>query len=165
MRHTLNHIVILSGVWFLLLSVACAEEYQKTCLPCDDVQHASNLSFIEKRLILDRDNTFELLDEKEREWFATFQEGTLFFDGWQEISDDVVTNVPEIKKIKAQTTMIILGIKIGCEWSKDNSIRKISNSMLIDWGDELRQAAKKLPESLPLVINAIESEVDKLLIL
>ncbi len=130
---------------------------------CESIQHAANLAAIEKRLLQITDSSLESLDEKARGWYSKFQEGGIFFDGWQEISKDVVAKVPEENKIKAKVTMLALGIKIGCEWSKENDVRKISTEMLQEWGRKLKRTVSDSPENLVVLIISIESEVDALL--
>ncbi len=142
---------------------AKAHGTREDCLPCESIQHAANLAAIEKRLLQVTDSSFDALDEKALGWYAKFQEGGLFFDGWQEISEDVVAKVPEKNKIKAKVTMLALGIKIGCEWSKENAVRKITTEMLQEWGRKLKQTVSDSPENLAVVITSIESEVDALL--
>jgi len=75
----------------------------------------------------------------------------------------VVAKVPDEKKLKAKVTMLALGLKIGCEWSKENDVRKISTSMLKDWGEKLSTTVTDSPNNLLVVINSIEHEVNKLL--
>lgn len=56
-----------------------------------------------------------------------------------------------------------LGSKIGREWCRDNDVRRIDNSMLSNWGSQLRKAAKNEPQRLAEVIRNIDSEVNSLL--
>ncbi len=67
-------------ILLLLLSPADvnAEGSSQRCLPCEDVQHAADLAVIEEKLFLANNNSLELLDEKERDWYDTFQEGGFF---------------------------------------------------------------------------------------
>jgi len=163
MIRILYYIALFSGLWLVFPSSAHAQGKTDSCLPCKDIQHAANLAAIEKRLLQANNDSLELLDNKARNWYSKFQEGGLFFDGWQEISEDVVAKVPDENKIKTKVTMLALGIKIGCEWSKENDVRKISTAMLQDWGGELRKTVTDSPDNLVVVISSIESEVDELL--
>lgn len=149
-----------------LLTAFLANSYGSTanCYHCEDVQHAADLTAIEKRLLQDYAHSIEELDEEAREWFSKFQEGGLLFDGWKEISDDVVEQVPEGEKVKTKVTMLALGIRIGCEWSKENDVRKISTEMLKKWGKQLRETVADSPVKIPTLLNAIEAEVDSLLL-
>ncbi len=141
-----------------------AQNKNQNCLSCEDVQHAINLIALEKSLMEADNGSLDQLDEEALEWFQTFQKGGLFFTGWQEISENVVGKVPKEKKLATKLTMQALGLKIGCEWSKDNKVRKISTSMLQDWGKKIRKAVKEPPGDLLVVVYSIESEVDQLLL-
>jgi hypothetical protein len=156
-------IVFFSGLWLVFLSSAQAQGTTEDYLSGNDIQHATNLAAIEKRLSQDGSNPLESLDKTERSWYSKFQEGGLLFNGWQEISEDVVAKVPDENKSNTKMTMYTLGVKIGCEWSKENDVRKISTAMLKDWGKEIRKTVANAPDKIAVVISSIESEVDNLL--
>ena len=149
---------------FTLPLSASASETKSTCLSCEAVQHAAELSEIERYLQKSDMQSVEQLDEEAKEWFATFQEGGMLFDGWKDISDKVIATVPENEKLQTKLLMLALGIRMGCEWSKDNDIRKISTKMLKSWGKEIREVVANSPEKIPYVLKKIEGEVDELLI-
>ncbi len=137
----------------------------RDCYSCQDIQHAANLSAIEKRMLeVNSIESLEELDDEARNWYVKFQKGGMFFDGWQEISEDVVAKVPDEEKLRTKVTMMALGVKIGCEWSKENDVRKISTSMLQDWGKQLSSTVDDSPDNLLVVINSIEYEVNELLL-
>jgi hypothetical protein len=164
MRHKILIIPFFSAVLFLTFFQANGFGSAKICISCEDIQHAVNLSVIEKRLLQSNPQSVAELDEEAREWFGKFQEGGMLFDGWKEISNDVVQQVPDDEKIKTKVTMLALGIRIGCEWSKENDVRKISTTMLKKWGKQLRRTVADTPVQIPAVINSIEAEVDSLLL-
>ncbi len=164
MQHKIQVIPYFSVVLFFTLFQVNGYCSAKTCKSCEDIQHAVNLASIEKRLLQSNLQSIEELDEEAREWFEKFQEGGMLFDGWKEISDDVVEQVPDDEKIKTKVTMLALGIRIGCEWSKENDVRKISTTMLKKWGKQLRKTVADTPVQIPMVINSIEAEVDTLLL-
>ena len=157
-------IILFSNVSLLMFFLVQAQGKSNNCLPCENLRHAVNLAAIEKRLSQASDTSLQALDEEAKDWYATFQKGGLFFDGWQEISEDVVAMVPDEKKLKTKVTMLALGVRIGCEWSKENDVRKISTKMLQEWGKQLRKTVEHSPDSLSVVITSIESEVDALLL-
>lgn len=140
-----------------------AQGEDEICLSCEDIQHAANLGAIEKRLLEVSHNSLAMLDEEGLDWYAKFQDGGLLFDGWQEISEDVLAKIPDENKIFTKVTMLALGVKIGCEWSKENDIRKINTDMLQDWGKKIRTSVTESPETISVVISSIESEVNELL--
>ena len=140
-----------------------ATETTARCLSCEAIQHAVNLSEIERYLQQGNPQTVAQLDEEAREWFSTFQEGGMLFDGWKDISDKVISNVPDSEKMLTKLQMLALGVRMGCEWSKENDIRKISTKMLKSWGGEIREVVRQRPADIAQVINKIEDEVDSLL--
>ena len=164
MKRKLQLVPFLAAPWLFAIFLATAHGSTEKCILCEDIQHAADLSAIEKRLLINNIESIAELDEEAREWFGTFQEGGLLFDGWKDISDDVVEKVPEDKKIKTKVIMLALGVKIGCEWSKENDVRKISTDMLKKWGKQIRKTVADSPVKIPTVINSIEAEVDSLLL-
>ncbi len=103
------------------------------------------------------------LSDDEREWYRRFQEGVLFFDGWMAISEELLEIFPEDSWPDKQALMQRLGIKIGTEWARKNSERKIDTTMLQDWGDQLRFARGCGAEATVLALQQIEREVDRIL--
>jgi hypothetical protein len=155
-----NYIICFLVFLFFNTPVQGAEN---KCLACKDVQYAAGLSAIEKRLLELSNGSLQRLDDEALEWYETFQEGGMLFDGWQEISADVVAKVPEEAKLKTKVIMLALGLKIGCEWSKENDVRKISTSMLKDWGKQLKETVSDAPDHISVVLSSIEHEVNELL--
>ncbi|MCI5162286.1 MAG: hypothetical protein D3917_09765 [Candidatus Electrothrix sp. AX5] len=103
------------------------------------------------------------LPKDEKEWFTTFQEGTFYVQGWKEITSEVLGKVQQkSKKDELQRSLTRLGIRIGCEWSKKNDVRKINTDMLEQWGSELQKVAEDNPDKLPMVIADIRQKVFKL---
>ena len=103
------------------------------------------------------------LTDDEMKWFMTFLEGTFFADGWQQISDDILVKISPADRKDKQFVLTELGNKIGREWCKDNTTRRIDTAMLKKWGDRLRTAAKNEPHLIADVIEVINGEVDLLL--
>jgi len=107
--------------------------------------------------------SLDQLSPEEKEWFAKFQEGTFYAQGWQKITADILEKTPEELQERQRVALEALGVKIGCEWSKDNEVRKIDNDMLRQWGLLLKKTAGQDPEQIPEVIVEIEQKVDMLL--
>ncbi|MBW2328741.1 MAG: hypothetical protein JRF04_03845 [Deltaproteobacteria bacterium] len=103
------------------------------------------------------------LSPEEKEWFAKFQEGSLFVQGWKGITADILAKTPEDLQEEQRLALETLGTKIGCEWSKDNEIRKIDTDMLKQWGKQLKQTAGQNPGQLPEIIAEINQVVAVLL--
>ena len=105
----------------------------------------------------------EQLSEKEKEWFTTFQEGTFYVQGWKEITSKILEKIKQKnKKKELQRSLSHLGLRIGCEWSKNNDVRKINTDMLEQWGSELQKTAEEKPDRLPVLIADIQQKVFEL---
>ena len=161
----IKQIFILSFTAFCILPFVVSPVQGSTtnCPSCEDIQNATSLAAIEKLILAINDEPLLILDEKALRWYAKFQKGGFFYSGWQQISADVVTKVEDNEKLKAKIIMLALGVKIGCEWSKENDVRKITTQMLRGWGRQLRSSMTGTPEETLVVINSIEAEVHKLL--
>lgn len=105
----------------------------------------------------------EQLSAQERAWFETFQRGTLYAKGWQDITAAILAKAPAEIKNDLERNLNDLGAKIGREWSRNNEIRKIDNTMLRQWGDMLEQAAEREPERIPQVVAKLNQKVVALL--
>ncbi len=103
------------------------------------------------------------LSAEEQEWFEVFQEGTFFARGWREITDDILAETPPELQEKQRIALAKLGRKIGYEWSKDNTVRKIDTNMLQKWGKLLQNTAGENPQQLKEVIAEIDQKVGLLL--
>jgi len=103
------------------------------------------------------------LSVEERAWYKTFQEGTFLIEGWKDITKNILAHTPEKLRQHQRCRLEQLGHKIGMEWSRENAIRRVDNSMLQQWGKELKKAAKKNPRQLPEVIASIDQQLDEIL--
>jgi len=99
----------------------------------------------------------------EEEWYQTFWEGTVFTDGWHDITEDILISMPEVQRAGYKEYLRELGEKIGREWAKDNEVRRIDNSKLMEWGDRLKGTAADEPAALVEVIRNINNEVESIL--
>ena len=122
---------------------------------------------LEENILYKQDDAVVLslgkLSPEEKQWFAKFQEGTFYAQGWKEITADILEKTSEAVRERQRIALEALGVKIGFEWSKDNEVRKIDNDMLRQWGSLLKKTAGKDPEQIPEVIVEIEHKVDMLL--
>ncbi len=105
----------------------------------------------------------ESLNVDEKYWFKVFQEGNILAIGWQEISAEIMLRTPPENRQAQKIALDNLGKKIGMEWSRSNRVRKVSSSMLQEWGNILRKTAKKNPQQLAQTIVFINQEVDSVL--
>jgi len=108
-------------------------------------------------------STYEIpasLTPEERKWFKTFQDGNFLSDGWQEISAEILAKTPPEQRSAQKVALDNLGLKIGMEWCRPNSVRKVDSLMLMAWGDILRATARKNPQQLAKAIAYIDQKVD-----
>ncbi|WP_417909211.1 hypothetical protein [Candidatus Electronema sp. PJ] len=105
----------------------------------------------------------EQLSTQERAWFETFQKGTLYACGWQDITAKLLAKAPVDIKCDLQKRLEALGAKIGREWSRNNDIRKIDNTMLRQWGKLLQQTAEQEPDKIPQAVEKLNQKVEDLL--
>lgn len=103
------------------------------------------------------------LSKEEQDWYKKFQDGLLFFDGWQQISNEILSGIAPEEKENAHFLLKTIGVKIGTEWCKDNSIRKIDTDQLRNWGKTLRKVREEDPKLLINTLKSIDTEVDTVL--
>jgi hypothetical protein len=108
-------------------------------------------------------DVLENLTTEEQKWYKTFHDGILFFDGWSNISQDILEIYPADQVAKKSPMLQRLGIKIGTEWSRQNRARRIETTQLKEWGERLRGSIAEGPESTTRTLLEIEQEVDLLL--
>ena len=92
-----------------------------------------------------------------------FLEGTFYTDGWHQICQDILSAIPEGQRADYKLLVNELGEKIGREWAKNNEVRRIDNSQLLEWGDRLKEVASEEPERLAEAISNITVEVEIIL--
>ena len=102
-------------------------------------------------------------NQEEKQWLKKFYEGSFLAKGWNGRSKELLSGVPADQAEAVRSDLEKLGDKIGREWSKDNSIRKIDTAMLQKWGDKMLSAKKKGASSLIQEIKAVETEVERIL--
>jgi hypothetical protein len=97
---------------------------------------------------------------EERKWFKVFQEGNFLSDGWQDIAAEILAKTSPESRPAQKVALDNLGRKIGMEWCRANSVRKVDSAMLSAWGDFLRATARKNPQQLAQAIAFIDQKVD-----
>ncbi len=102
----------------------------------------------------------ENLTPDEKFWFKVFQEGNMLVEGWQEISAIILDHTSAEQRQAQRVALEHLGEKIGLEWCRPNKVRKVTTSMLQDWGRLLRKTAKKNPQQLAQALVIIDKQVD-----
>jgi hypothetical protein len=140
-------VFILLGGLILTPGIGIAQDVE-TSMPAGEEQVASELT---------------TLTHEERVWLKRFQDGYLMVDGWKEISDAILSQTPSELREEQKERLDSLGWKIGLEWCRDNSIRKVDTDMLKEWGALLKNTAKKDPHKIGDVLASIDQEVDAIL--
>jgi len=88
-------------------------------------------------------------DAKHRGWYVRFWTGSckelrvVCLSGapyWGEIMQRLLANVPADRQEKLRTRLILLGQRIGYEWAKENSVRRIDNDHIKTWSADLKQS-------------------------
>ncbi len=110
------------------------------------------------------DISLPALKGEEKEWYEKFQNGLLFFDGWKKITKEILFNLPHEDKKVTKNFLKLLGQKIGSEWCKANSIRKIDTDMLLQWGNNLKEILRRNPNKITETLRAIDSDVNRILL-
>lgn len=112
------------------------------------------------------DHRYEIpasLNQEEQRWYKIFQEGNFVSEGWQDISAEILAKTPAEQRSAQKVALDNLGRKIGMEWCRPNTIRKVDSTMLLEWGDILRSTARKSPHQLGKAIAYIDHKVDAVL--
>ena len=105
-----------------------------------------------------------MVNRDTQKWLRSFYEGSFLIKGWNARTQEILKNVPPDNTGEVQTLLDSLGEKIGHEWAKDNNIRKIDNTLLKQWGDELLTAKKSKTANLIQTIKKIDKAVDQVLV-
>ena len=138
------------------LAQGTQNSYQSMHIPNTVTAHTSEISKIDHHLL-------EHLTKEEQHWYSKFQNGLLFFDGWRDISKEILLSLPHNEQHKIKKLLDVMGMRIGTEWSKSNDIRKIDTDQLRIWGDRLKQARLGGGEKLKNTVRVIFGEVDTIL--
>lgn len=145
------HAVVLAGLFSVFLANSCHAV---------DEAVASIHAF---PVITEHPDHSQELSERERAWLETFYKGNMLADGWERITEEILSKTPREMLEEQKKVLEILGEKIGREWCRDNQVRRIDTRMLRQWGEKLKQAAEKDPRRLVEVIRKIDQKVDEIL--
>ncbi len=104
-----------------------------------------------------------MANRKEEDWYRKFLEGSLMVKGWNARTKEILKSFSTADKEMLSGQLARLGEKIGREWAKDNTIRRIDTPMLKTWGDALLMAKKEGARAVMEKIEVLERDVDQLL--
>jgi len=99
----------------------------------------------------------------EEEWFRKFYEGTFLIKGWRSRMKELLQPFSSDKKEEMRGLLDSLGEKIGREWAKDNTVRRVDTPLLQKWGQDLTSTKRKGPDVLTEAIRNLDTEVNDLL--
>ncbi|MEE4241246.1 MAG: hypothetical protein V2I36_07255 [Desulfopila sp.] len=148
-------VIIVSYCFLYSVSLSCAVESRESIRQSLEEKSIDVAHIDQKRL--------KHLSEDEKKWYNKFQNGLVFFSGWKDISEDILACVEPEEQNKTKELLETLGIRIGTEWSKDNTIRRIDTEQLQNWGDMLREARNNGPTYLSAALEELSQEVDSIL--
>ncbi len=152
-----NTIISLLFCFFLLFSSASlATETSDASTTDKNEESGINLAKIDE-------DTLSRMSEEERKWYIKFQEGLMFFDGWQQISEEILLSISPDIMVETRFLLKTVGVKIGAEWCKDNDVRRIDTDQLRSWGKRLKKVRKENPSDIPETLKTISNEVDVIL--
>ncbi len=104
-----------------------------------------------------------MVTENEQEWFQKFYNGSFLVKGWKARMEELLSNVPKDEKEQVRELLDALGKRIGSEWAKDNSIRRIDTNKLQQWGKDLELAGNEGPDALVKKIRELDNDADSIL--
>jgi hypothetical protein len=77
-------------------------------------------------------------------WVQRFYEGFNTVPGWFDLTRQVLARVPAAEQAAVSAQLAALGVTIGGEWAKDNSVRRIDTSTVATWRDALQEALSRM---------------------
>jgi hypothetical protein len=85
-------------------------------------------------------------------WVRRFYEGFNTVPGWLDLEKQVLARLPQDEQAEAAEKLAVLGITIGGEWAKDNSVRRIDTSTVATWRDALQESLSRMELSSYLML-------------
>lgn len=114
-------------------------------------------TWFKARYEADKVNAAKQSWKEHADWVKRFYEGQRFppISGWSDRERDLVKRAPQ-----HQGAIESLGRMIASEWSKDNSVRKVSTSDLQTWGKRFGDAAKD-PAALLAALDEVRADLTR----
>lgn len=93
-------------------------------------------------------------------WVETFYRGNFLDTGWTKRATKLLTGPNDNPSTRAKFNE--LGRLLAQEWSKDNSVRKISTKDLRKYGKEFKEAVKNgsLVEAIETALNVVKKQLN-----
>jgi len=103
-----------------------------------------------------------MIKKTEEENYQKFLTGVFLIKGWNARAKEIVQAVSDKDKAEIKQLLAELGEKIGREWAKDKSVRKIDTDMLRKWGGKLKEAVAMDPDYLVKQLKRLDYEVNNI---
>ena len=94
-------------------------------------------------------------------WVRRFYTGYNAVPGWLRMTEQVLQRLPPEERAAASARLSELGARIGREWAKDNSVRRLNTRTAGVWRDALLEALAR--GELDLYLDRLSADVDALL--
>ncbi len=94
-------------------------------------------------------------------WVARFYTGYGAVPGWLTMTSGVIQRLPSAEHDAIESRLYELGGRIGAEWAKDNSVRRLSTRSAGVWRDALLEAFRR--NELTAYLDRLSADVDALL--
>ena len=107
------------------------------------------------------DNQRVQAEEEYLLWVTRFYTGNGPVPGWLDMTEQVLARLPEDQHERIEGRLFELGGRIGAEWAKDNSVRRISTRLAGVWRDALLEALTR--GELDAYLDRLSADVDALL--
>lgn len=96
-------------------------------------------------------------------WVKAFYQGNIAYPtGWSDVEQIILSETGELLDPEFSTKLYQLGIVIGSEWAKENTIRKIDNRLLSMWASVLQLALGENQHHL--AVSQVSQDIDQLLV-
>jgi hypothetical protein len=95
------------------------------------------------------------------EWVLRFYEGYTGVPGWLDMTEQVLGRLPVQDRERIGARLSELGARIGREWAKDNTVRRLDTRSAAAWRDALLEALSR--NELDGYLDRLTVDVDALL--
>jgi hypothetical protein len=94
-------------------------------------------------------------------WVTRFYAGYGAVPGWLSMTEQVIERLPSAEHDAIEARLFELGRRIGAEWAKDNSVRRLNTRSAGVWRDALLEAFAR--RELNAYLDRLAADVDALL--
>ncbi len=94
-------------------------------------------------------------------WVMRFYTGYRAVPGWLQMTEQVMQRLRPEERAVTSARLFELGARIGAEWAKDNSVRRLTTRSAGVWRDALLEALSR--DELGAYLDRLSADVDALL--